>query len=42
MTIHFRQIAFDCKDWRRTRIGELRLMAQVAAERVSIRVPPSP
>jgi spoIIIJ-associated protein len=31
---HLRRIAFDCKDWRRTRIGELQLMAQVAAERV--------
>ena len=31
---HFRRIAFDCKDWRRTRIKELQLMAQVAAERV--------
>ncbi|MFZ0961775.1 MAG: R3H domain-containing nucleic acid-binding protein [Terriglobia bacterium] len=31
---HFRKIAFDCHDWRRTRIEELRLMAQVAAERV--------
>ena len=31
---HFRRIAFDCHDWRRTRIEELRLMAQVAAERV--------
>ena len=31
---HFRRIAFDCKDWRLTRIGELQLMAQVAAERV--------
>ena len=31
---HFRRIAFDCKDWRRMRIEELRLMAQVAAERV--------
>lgn len=30
----FRRIAFDCHDWRRTRIEELRLMAQVAAERV--------
>ncbi len=30
---HFRRIAFDCHDWRRTRIEELRLMAQVAAER---------
>ena len=31
---HFRRIAFDCQDWRRTRIEELHLMAQVAAERV--------
>ena len=31
---HFRKIAFDCQDWRRTRIEELQLMAQVAAERV--------
>ncbi|MGD0224404.1 MAG: R3H domain-containing nucleic acid-binding protein [Terriglobia bacterium] len=31
---HFRRIAFDCHDWRRTRMDELRLMAQVAAERV--------
>jgi spoIIIJ-associated protein len=31
---HFRRIAFDCQDWRWTRIEELRLMAQVAAERV--------
>ena len=31
---HFRRIAFDCKDWRRTRIKELQLMAQVAADRV--------
>ena len=31
---HFRRIAFDCHDWRRTRLEELRLMAQVAAERV--------
>ena len=31
---HFRRIAFDCKDWRQTRIDELRLMAQVAADRV--------
>jgi spoIIIJ-associated protein len=29
-----RRIAFDCKDWRRTRIGELQMMAEVAAERV--------
>ena len=31
---HFRRIAFDCQDWRRLRMEELRLMAQVAAERV--------
>jgi len=31
---HFRSIAFDCQDWRRMRREELRLMAQVAAERV--------
>jgi len=31
---HFRRIAFDCRDWRRTRMEELHLMAQVAAERV--------
>lgn|SRR5208282_38300 len=31
---HFRRIAFDSQDWRRTRMEELRLMAQVAAERV--------
>jgi spoIIIJ-associated protein len=31
---HSRRIAFDCQDWRWTRIEELRLMAQVAAERV--------
>lgn len=31
---HFRKIVFDCQDWRRTRREELRLMAQVAAERV--------
>jgi spoIIIJ-associated protein len=31
---HLHRIAFDCKDWRRTRIMELQLMAQVAAERV--------
>ena len=29
-----RRIAFDCDDWRRTRLEELRLMAQVAADRV--------
>lgn len=31
---HFRRIAFDCHDWRQMRTEELRLMAQVAAERV--------
>jgi len=31
---HFRRIVFDCQDWRQTRTEELRLMAQVAAERV--------
>jgi len=31
---HFRRIAFDAHDWRRTRMEELRLMAQVAADRV--------
>jgi spoIIIJ-associated protein len=31
---HFRRIAFDSQDWRRMRREELRLMAQVAAERV--------
>ncbi len=31
---HCRRIAFDCDDWRRTRLEELRLMAQVAADRV--------
>ena len=31
---HFRRIAFDSQDWRRTRMEELRLMAQVAADRV--------
>ena len=31
---HFRRIAFDCQDWRRMRMDELRLMAVVAAERV--------
>jgi spoIIIJ-associated protein len=31
---HLRRIAFDCEDWRRTRMDELRLMAQVAADRV--------
>src|SRR5579863_6150376 len=32
---HLHRISFDCKDWRLTRIGELQLMAQVAAERVN-------
>jgi spoIIIJ-associated protein len=31
---HFGKITFDCEDWRRLRLEELRLMAQVAAERV--------
>ena len=31
---HFGKIAFDCKDWRRLRTEELRLTAQIAAERV--------
>jgi len=31
---HLRRIAFDSQDWRRTRIEELRLIAQMAAERV--------
>ncbi|HTS71282.1 MAG TPA: R3H domain-containing nucleic acid-binding protein [Terriglobia bacterium] len=31
---HLRRIAFDCNDWRRMRMGELQLMAQVAADRV--------
>jgi spoIIIJ-associated protein len=31
---YFRRITFDCQDWRRMRIEELRLTAQVAAERV--------
>ena len=30
---HCHRIAFDCQDWGRTRREELRLMAQVAAER---------
>jgi len=30
----FGKIAFDCKDWRRLRTEELRLTAQMAAERV--------
>jgi spoIIIJ-associated protein len=29
-----RKIAFDCQNWRQSRIEELRLMAQVAADRV--------
>jgi spoIIIJ-associated protein len=31
---HLRRITFDCNDWRRLRTEELRLTAQVAAERV--------
>jgi len=31
---HLRKVSFDCHDWRRLRIEELRLTAQVAAERV--------
>ncbi len=31
---HFRRISFDCLDWRRSRLDELRLIAQMAAERV--------
>ena len=31
---HLRRITFDCDDWRRQRAEELRLIAQVAAERV--------
>ena len=30
----FGKITFDCQDWRRLRVEELRLTAQVAAERV--------
>ena len=39
---HLHRIAFDCKDWRLTRISELQLMAQVAAERVIDTGSPSP
>ncbi len=31
---HYRKIAFDCEDYRRLRIEELRMMAQVASDRV--------
>ena len=31
----FGKITFDCQDWRRLRVEELKLMAQVAAERVA-------
>jgi len=31
---HLRRITFDCNDWRRLRTEELKLTAQVAAERV--------
>lgn len=30
----FPKISFDCQDWRRSRVEELKLMAQVAADRV--------
>ena len=30
----FGKISFDCRDWRRLRVEELKLMAKVAAERV--------
>ena len=30
----FPRFSFDCEDWRRTRVEELKLMAQVAADRV--------
>ena len=30
----FGKITFDCRDWRKLRVEELKLMAQVAAERV--------
>lgn len=30
----FPKVSFDCEDWRRLRVEELRLMAQVAADRV--------
>ncbi len=31
---HFGKVSFDCQDWRRLRTEELKLTAQVAAERV--------
>jgi len=31
---HFGKVSFDCQDWRRLRAEELKLTAQVAAERV--------
>jgi spoIIIJ-associated protein len=31
---HLSKISFDCEDWRRLRVEELRLTAQIAAERV--------
>ncbi len=31
---HFGRITFDCQDWRRMRAEELKLTAQIAAERV--------
>lgn len=30
----FPKVSFDCEDWRRLRVEELKLMAQVAADRV--------
>ena len=30
----FPKVSFDCEDWRRLRVDELKLMAQVAADRV--------
>lgn len=31
---HFGRVTFDCRDWRRMRAEELKLTAQIAAERV--------
>jgi len=38
----FGKITFDCQDWRRLRVEELKLMAQVAAERVAETRDPCP
>src|SRR5207249_6274999 len=38
----FGKITFDCQDWRRLRMEELKLMAQVAAERVAETKDPYP